>query len=317
MHSEPAIAADPFTRACHAAGRRLVEAHGLLPAQVAWDADEVLWDWVIDARTIAAEPRSLLSRSLAHTQHLRFRPGMLSLLHGFVEAAAQRGHDARLRIWTNGWGSRVLDIAAAVPAFGQLLGAPATRPWPRVETLFTRRDFERAIALSTHPGAPGRGIVQRQLARDWTDSTFKNPWVAAEGGAQAMAAVDLLVDDTRANAERFARGGHRAVWLERAPRTDALAWTAHLTWGAPLAVLRAMGRRSATLGLADALARAAHAPAGSVLSARLAPCPSDADAVELALTFPHDEVSGEWREPARRLAVQRALPRRARSRLPG
>ncbi len=139
----------PAEAALYEAGLALVADHGLGPADILWDADEVLWDWAIGfGRLLPVSPKVIL-RHYGHREWIALRPGMTGLLAGLHDGAARAGQDPYMRIWTAGYPWRLWRIFQEIPAFTTLLG-----PGPGGLALSPE-------ALAAHPRVMARGDLVR------------------------------------------------------------------------------------------------------------------------------------------------------------
>lgn len=287
------------------------------PAHLVWDADEVLWDWVMDfGRMVRAVPRALVTLdTLGHREYFRAKTGVWELIYGMHAAALERDWDPHLRIWTNGYPWRLWRISLDLPIMATVLGTPATgasspadfAAHPRV---FYRGDFvdqalrlrdptARAAALAHMSPAAAR-VLTRQLDERPRDSTLKLPELAALAGKDSFGASRLLIDDEARNIHRFVASGRRGIQVLM-PRY-AMVWgrLPNTVWRDPWGRLEALSVDIAPR-LAHALARAAD-PDGperqQVVSAERV---RGYHPVGFTFRVPGQRVRQEWMAPRKRL----------------
>ena len=218
-----------YGEAQYLSGRRLAEEQGVRLDDLVFDADETLWDWVMDfSRMLRGVPLGVLRRDMGHREYFRLKPGVLEMIWGLHHASLEMGVDPYLRIWTNGYAWRLWRISLEIPGFGDLLGPPANgaatprdyREHPRV---FFRQDYvdlalklldprTRTALLSGLPEA-GRRVIEHQLESNPGDSTLKAPELARLAGKTGFAGAMVLIDDEARNIERFVATGRRGVHL--------------------------------------------------------------------------------------------------------
>lgn len=250
-------------------GRALVADHGVRLAGLLFDADEVLWDWLMDLSEMVRRPRWRWGQGgwdVGHREWVQVRPGMLGLLWGLhVECRAQ-GHDPRLRIWTNGYPYRLHAILEGAPALWPLLGLPDRREetLAGAPTLVFRSHYSEAVAallcparraaFLTEASPETRQAVARHLRRHPFDPNLKLPALAALVGKTGLAEARVLVDDTLGNVVRFARAGGRGVHIAAPAPTVLRGRVPNTVWRAPG---RALPRLAADLTpeLGEALRR--------------------------------------------------------------
>lgn len=218
------LSASAYGRELYAAGRRLVESQGLRLTEMVWDADEVLWDWAMDARRLAWKlPLAAVSGDIGHREFFRVKPGMFELLWGMHHASLERGDDPHLRIWTNGYPWRLWRLCEQIPGFMRLLGGldesslglRAIKDHPRV---FSRLDYvEAAHCLLDDAEARARlpervrAAINAHLDERPHDSSLKLPELAAVIGKPGFAQARILLDDQQRNIERFIASGRVGV----------------------------------------------------------------------------------------------------------
>jgi hypothetical protein len=296
------------------AGHALVAGAGVRMSEVIWDADDVLWDWLVDMRAVVrGSRRMVLHRDLGHREHFRIQPGIFELLWGMRHASLQQGLDPHMRVWTNGYPWRLWRIAQQVPGWDALLGPPADSAHQTHESyvwhprVFCRADFARATRELLRPGArvdlmqslpPAvRAVLLRQLRFTPYDSTLKLPELAGIAGKDGFAGAAVLVDDQERNVVRFAASGRRGVHAclprPRAPFSNAV-------WTSPM---RALEQRSTRISesVARALARVMQAPAGCIERAACTEPLRDYPFIDFFVDIPDAIVRAEWIEPVRSL----------------
>ncbi len=260
----------PAEAALYEAGLALVADHGLGPADILWDADEVLWDWAIGfGRLLPVSPKVIL-RHYGHREWIALRPGMTGLLAGLHDGAARAGQDPYMRIWTAGYPWRLWRIFQEIPAFTTLLGPgpgglalspEALAAHPRV---MARGDLVRIIlALLDDTRADGvladippeiRPMVERQCRQDPGHGGFKIPELARVAGKPEVATTSILVDDTRANIDWFLGSGRQAVWVRSPTPRVLFGKVPNSLWRRPDRWLAGL-RHALVPGIADALGK--------------------------------------------------------------
>jgi len=319
----PGIVPTPYGEAMYVRGRELV-ALGIDLSHLVWDADEVLWDWVLSGvRLMGSLPFALFGR-LGHREYIALRPGMLELLWGMHHAALEHGKDPHVRIWTSGYPWRLWKILRHIEGFDQLLGPPDALgsgdarllgAHPRV---FTRPDYVsivrdllspevRAKRLATL-SEPARSAIATQLAHRPDDSGYKIPELALLFGKAAFANARFLIDDARNNVEWFKAAGRSAVHVRsRTPRI-AFGRIPNSAWS-PVRFLERSGH-----GAARAIADALHVLASSsdtiIAEALLGDAPDAPPNRIFAIDVPNAVLWREWINPMRDL--RRAMKRTAR-----
>lgn len=306
----------------HAQGRALVLDGHVRLAEVVWDADEVLWDWLMEARSMArGVPRWVRSRDLGHREILQVRPGMLELLAGMQEASRSLGLDPWVRIWTDGYPWRIWRIAREVPELITLLG-PGPAPWPETPEsfaahprLFARPDYAAAVAplacertLSGRLGAMGTAaasVLLEGLRTRPSDSSLKLPELASLAGKEGFGSARILVDDRARNTLRFMRSGRSAVhlpsalprWWDRVP---------NLVWADARGVLEGFAPRSAE-AVAEGLRLLSAEPGAVQVSVPSGVLESAPPGRVFGFDVPGARIREQWVEPRRR--VQKAFGR--------
>lgn len=300
----------PFARAMVDRGRSLYAA-GLRIHQVAWDADEVLWDWSMSlGRMLASAPVAVPTLSVAHRESFQMKSGVIELLMGWSHASREAGDDPHMRIWTNGYAWRIGQIAERVPALAWLLG-PNVRsdaPWHQHPRVFCRPHFVTAAHRLLE--ADGREHAAEVLGREeaeyllWhfernpVDSTLKLPGFAAIAGKTGFVETRWLVDDSKKNTSRFAGTGRRSLCpLMAVPKTRLgvrnVAW-----WEEPRFLTQA--DTQVATGLAAGFERLAKHPGGTWATVEPEPV-FDYEPVTFALQIPDERLRGEWIAPLRGL----------------
>ncbi len=306
-----------YGEALFESGRQLVLDHGVRLEELVFDADEVLWDWVMDfARMLRVAPLQLLALdALSHREYFRVKPGLWELLYGMRSASLERDLDPYLRIWTNGYAWRLWRISVELPILSELLGPPATpAPTPadfaEHPRVFYRSDFvdvavrlqdpaARAAALATMPPAAAT-VLANQLDQKPRDSTLKLPELAALVGKDGFGASRVLIDDEARNIRRFVASGRRGIQVVM-PRY-AMLWgrVLNTVWRDPWGELAALGSAVA-LRLVDAIVRG-HASDGPLRQQVTSREPvRDYHHVDFTFRVPGHRVSAEWMAPRKRL----------------
>jgi len=305
-----------FGRRLYAAGRRLVTEHGLGLDRVLWDADEVLWDWLMSMGDLLRKvPTFPFTGDVGHVEYLRVKPGVLELIWGMSHAAREVGGDPHLRLWTNGYPWRVWAIGSQVPGLATLLGPPAKEggaaetfeAHPRV---FYRSDYARAATRLADPdegpalldAMPARTaeLLADLLPADLARTDLKLPELAPLAGRGGFGGVEVLVDDTRRNVERFVQAGRRGVRLATPRRRAVLGHIPNTVWRAPWHHLAALGADLAS-GLAEALELVARDEGPALIEVKPGAPVLDYPALQLTIRVPDDRIREQWIEPHRAL----------------
>jgi len=289
-------------------------------SQIVWDADEVLWDWVMSASALMKSLPRMAVRGYAHREFLRTKPGIFELLWGMRHAAVDAGEsvdDTHVRLWTDGYPWRLWRIAEAIPGMSELLGpgpsglpssADDFREHPRV---FSRTDFEAALvrviaesphsdALPTHLSERLGAAIRSQEAR----STWKIPELARWVGKSGFERSAILVDDARKNVETFAKTGRRAIHLASPTPRVLFGKLRNSVWNHPPTELERLASKVAE-PLVQALERVGGEPAGTILNVSSSEPVTDWTAVAFEIDVPDDRIREEWIEPVKR--IKRAL----------
>lgn len=316
----------------HAVGFALVTAGGPGPADILWDADEVLWDWAMPfGRMLSVAPKVLMRR-YGHREWIAVRPGMIGLLAGLHDGARAAGRDPWMRIWTAGYPWRLWRIFQEVPELGVLIG-PTAKPegaltpealasHPRV---MARGDLIRIIlgllddshehAIMARIPKNIRPLVASQIRENPGHGGFKIPELAAVAGKPEVAETSILVDDTRANIDWFVASGRSAVWVAsptprvffgKVPNSTWFRpdrWLGDLDHGLVPAIGRALHRVGHSERIVEAVADA------SPQSDDGFPRPSKAERV-FPIEVPNDVFWAEWFGPMK--TVKKAARARAK-----
>jgi hypothetical protein len=293
----------------------LVASSGLSLDEIVWDADEVLWDWTLDASRIGDGLEALWKRSLAHREYYLVKPGMFELIWGMRHAALEAGDDGCMRIWTNGYPWRLWRVARSIPGFARLL-EPPDRPstsspgeWARHPRIFYRLDFVRLVERWLDDGWPAdweeeapecRPLIVREFERDPCDSTFKLPELAEWYGKSGFETSEYLVDDHVHTIERFAASGRRGVHVRG--ETPRIGWgvVPNTVWRNPFERLIELSEGVAP-AVATSLERLAATTAPAWRAARPPGRPSDYPLQTFHVDVPDGPLRREWLEPMRRL----------------
>jgi len=317
QYSNIPLPRSPFGEAQYQAGRRLVFEHGVRLQDLVWDADEVLWDWVMDfGGMLRSIPRQALKLdSLGHREYFRLKPGIWELIFGMHAAALERGWDPHLRIWTNGYAWRLWRISRELPLLANLLGAPAADAYSPADFLvhprvFYRSDFVdlaiglqdpvRRSAVLADMGPAAARVLARQLEERPRDSTLKLPEMAALVGKDGFATAWLLIDDEARNIHRFVSSGRRGIQVLM-PRYAMLGGRLlNTVWREPWRALAALSVAVAPR-LAQAIRRAVDPDGPERQQVVSGEPPRDYCPMEFTFRVPGQRVRQEWMAPRRRL----------------
>lgn len=305
----PFLPGNAFSRQSYEMGRSVVDA-GIGPANLMWDADEILWDWLLCGRLLCASLYKFIRyKDLAHREWIQIRPGIVEFLFGMRHRALEQGVDPDMRIWTNGYPWRVHQIAAYAP-FAELLGTPGATvedfaEHPRV---FYRPDYARALDTLLDPAGVASFIgalpahiatvVRRHLTDAPFDSSFKLPEFARIVGKTGFEEVRYLVDDSAKNVRRFVESGRAGVRVRSVAPTIVRGKVPNSTWRDPRRALPALAGDYIS-PIAAALIKLAKA--GHVGRVDVSPsAPVDAyPKTYFTLDVPDEKISGEWVRPLR------------------
>jgi hypothetical protein len=312
----------PYGERLYGLGRELVAEHGLRLPLIVWDADEVLWDWVLSARDVLrAIPR--VRQRWTHTEWVRTKAGVLELIWGMHHESLDAGLDPHIRLWTDGYPWRLWQISERIPGFDALLGPAVDAPpsthacffdHPRV---FSRTDFVTAVNALVAAESPVAGEAGEALAlalRTEVRSTWKIPELAAFVGKNDFSEAQILVDDARKNVVQFGASGRRAIHLRSATPRVLFGKLRNSVWANPFGVLAGM-QSAVALALVDALRTILDAPPGAIVEVVSTQPVTDWQAVSFTIDVPDERLREEWIEPIRRL--RQALAARPRAGDPG
>jgi len=279
--------------------------------RILWDADEVLWDWLLSGvELVSIIPRATLRGDLTHKEWVLPRPGMLELLWGMRHASLERGLDAHVRVWTSGYPWRMWRITREIPGFAELIGPPFD-PGPDGPALmashprvFARPDYVHAMTRLLDPHArpglleavrgPARSVLADHVELRPGHSGLKIPELATLAGKPDLAEADVLVDDQYDNIEWFTAAGRTAVHvISRAPRIFFNA-VPNSAWWPERAILQLAVSTAEAIAerLLDADGRA------RTLVARGSPMRPEA-ARPFVIEVPNAVLQGEWIRPIR------------------
>ncbi len=311
------LAHSEYGQRLYRTGRQLVARAGVRLDAVVWDADEVLWDWLMDARRmLRTMPASLMPFDLGHREHYLVKPGIFELIWGMRHESLERELDAHMRVWTNGYPWRLWAASREIPGFATLVGPPASEDatdhkafigHPRI---FYRTDYARVADRLLDPEAFGeliagfpshvRALVAAQLERAPFDSSFKLPEFAALAGKPGFARAQVLIDDARRNIRRFVASGRHGIHvLSDSPRLIFGA-VPNTVWGLPDEALEGLAN-----DIAPQIASALERVAGRDHPARLAVESNERARGHMPLRFdidvPDRRIREEWIEPIQKL----------------
>ncbi len=309
-----------YGEAMYRRGRDLVARVGLRLDGLIWDADEILWDWVMAGGLLLSKMPLLFVGHLGHREWVAFRPGMLELLWGMRHASLELGLDPHIRIWTSGYPWRLWKILREIDGFDALLGPPfsasdvdSVRTHPRI---FTRpdyvaivtellRDEARAERLSSMPEA-ARTAILRQLDERPDDSGFKIPELALLAGRDGFGTSQILIDDVPRNIAWFHAAGRSALHIESMTPRVVFGLIPNSVWG-PRRFLMTHTSRIVS-AMADALETLAKSPRPKVARIAVSHHLADVRASEapvpqriIELDIPSEILWREWVTPMREL----------------
>ncbi|MFW5967592.1 MAG: hypothetical protein ACOCV2_08750 [Persicimonas sp.] len=311
------LEASPYGERLYSAGRRLVAERGVRLASIVWDADEVLWDWVMDARHMVRDlARTLDFFDLSHREYYLVKPGVFELIWGMHHESLERGYDPYMRVWTNGYPWRLWRIASEIPGFCRLLGPPA-----HIETddhggftshprMFYRTDYVRVVRqlIEEEGGTDAiegceshvRALIDAQLSRDPFDSSFKLPEFAQLVGKAGFEEARILIDDTSQNVRRFVASGRHGIHVACDTPRLVFGTVPNTVWGEPRRVLEGLANSVAT-EIASALDEVwgrEHPTRATVASKASV---DDYRALRFEIDVPDNKLRAEWLDPIRRL----------------
>lgn len=303
-----------FGETLYLRGYRLVSEFGLGLDEIVWDADEVLWDWLMDAsRMLRRAIPKVFVLDFGHREYYTVRPGIFELIWGMRHASLDRGDDPHMRIWTNGYPWRIWRIAQEIPGFEELLGAPANISedhhdsfihHPRV---FYRGDYVDAVGrvlgdlgrieeLLADVSWQVRSLIERQLEHSPFDSSFKLPELARLREKEGFRNARILIDDRFQNIDRFVASGRSGIHLRsRSPRI-ILDTVPNTVWSSPRAWLDRLVSDVA-LDIADGLERLSHERASGIISVDATPTTHEHALVEFEIDVPDHRLRDEWIDP--------------------
>lgn len=310
----PGITPTSYGEAMYARGRDLV-AGGIDLSHLVWDADEVLWDWVLSGvRLMGSLPFAIFGR-LGHREYIAMRPGILELLWGMHHAALELGKDPYVRIWTSGYPWRLWKILRQIEGFDELLGPPSTlhsndarllSEHPRV---FTRPDYVSIVRDLLSPevrekrlstlAEPARSAIAAQLASRPDDSGYKIPELALLFGKEAFANARFLIDDAKNNVEWFKAAGRSAVHVRSHTPRIAFGKIPNSAWS-PSRFLSRSGH-GVTRAIADALFTLATLSDATIAEARLGDGSDEPPNRIFQIDVPNAVLWREWINPMREL----------------
>jgi hypothetical protein len=335
----------PLGERMYAAGRDLVERHGVRLDALVWDADEVLWDWLLDfGAVVRGLPAYLRKPDMSHPEHVRLKPGLFELLWGMHHASCEQGLDPHLRIWTNGYVYRLHRMGARIPGFHRLMGVSPGCPPAELaacDRLFVRQDYtavvqrlvrhvdrrgsredsrelapggsnELARSVAAWPRAARQAFAEH-LARRPFDPNFKVPELAPLVGKGGFSRSLVLVDDLGRNARRFVAAGRRAIHLQAPSRAVVGGRVPNAVWRRAGPALAAFSGTTAP-ALASALRRVGDGAGGSrwLRIRPTATAPGEPPPLSFVIHLPDERIRAEWIRPQQRLRRLLVSPRRRR-----
>ncbi|TVQ99015.1 MAG: hypothetical protein EA398_12735 [Deltaproteobacteria bacterium] len=297
-------------------GRALVLQGHVRLTTLVWDADEVLWDWLMVGSELARGlGRLVRTRDLGHREYLRIRPGILELILGMQDASRTLGLDPWMRLWTDGYPWRLWRIADELPILAHLLG-PGPPGWPDTPEsfalhprIFTRTDYAAAVVPMADPAlraerlallpAPVARVIGNSLRTRPEDSSLKIPELARWAGKDGFEEALVLIDDNLRNTSRFVRAGRRAVHVRtEAPRL--LGRVPNTVWRDPRTALARLSAGHA-LAIADALRRHGDRDPGHHLSVAHPEPVTLYPHTDLELDVPDARIRAQWVDPRARV----------------
>ena len=195
----------------------LLVKQGVRLSNIMWDADEILWDWLMSVQEIFSSPyRRFMLGDVGHREFFRRKHDIFELLLGMHVASVKLGLDPYIRIWTNGYSWRLWRISQEIPCLIHLLG-PAKKggklpnlaaDFEHHPRIFSRKNYVSAIMKIAKEGFSildpelQTNIVQQFKLKKF-DSSLKEPDFARIIGKSEFEKVNILVDDKRENVDRF------------------------------------------------------------------------------------------------------------------
>jgi hypothetical protein len=316
------LAESPFGQTCYRAGRRVIEETGLRLAEIVFDADEILWDWVIDFEEILKKlPELIWHRDIGHTEYYLVKPGIFELIWGMRHASLEKGLDPYMRIWTDGYPWRLWKIEGHIPGFSELLGPPTEDGSPpsheefiKHPRIFFRTDYiETATQLLLKDNlssflknlAPSvHNVVKDQLDNNPIDPSFKLPEFAAVRGKPGFKESSILIDDYRDNVYRFVASGRKGIYVHNETPTILGGLVPNTVWRTPKAALQEMGNYSVATEIAAKLTELSNSQAPSTRMAYPNRISDDYDPILFTIDIPDRMLRSEWLEPVRNLKKQ-------------
>jgi hypothetical protein len=308
------LPASEFGERLYERGYQLVSEYDLRLDEIVWDADEVLWDWLMDAsRMLKRAIPKVFTLDFSHREYYTVRPGVFELIWGMRHACFDAGHDPYMRVWTNGYPWRIWMVAREIPGFAELLGPPANVDEELHESfihhprVFYRGDYVDAVRhvlddlgriehLLEDVSAEVRGLIARQLQDAPFDSSFKLPELARLRDKQGFRNTRILIDDRFQNIDRFVASGRSGIHLQsRSPRI-LLDKVPNTVWRSPREWLDRLVSDVA-LDIADGLERLAHRRASGVITVDATPSDREHRLLEFEVDVPDHRLRDEWIEP--------------------
>jgi hypothetical protein len=300
-------------------GRRLVRECGVRLDEIVWDADEVLWDWLMDARRMLKRaPASLMAWDLdfGHREFYLVKPGVFELIWGMRHESLERELDPYMRVWTNGYPWRLWRVAHEIPGFATLVGPPARErddehlafsDHPRI---FYRTDYARVAHKLLDPDGFSelasafpdhvRELVSSQFERDPFDSSFKLPEFASVCGKGGFGCARVLIDDARRNVGRFVASGRHGVHVVSKSPRFIFGAVPNTVWGSPRDALAPLSNRISQ-EIADALEKLACRDNPTHLAVASDDVARGHVPIEFHIDVPDRMIRSEWIDPIKDL----------------
>ena len=308
------LAGTEFGERLYRRGYALVDEYGLRLDEIVWDADEVLWDWLMDAsRMLKRVVPNAFIMDFSHREYYTVRPGVFELIWGMHHASLDRGLDPYMRVWTNGYPWRIWRVAQEIPGFAELLGPPASVSGAEHDSfidhprMFYRGDYADAVRrllgdlgsidqLLADVSSQVRALIHRQLQHAPFDSSFKLPELAPLREKHGFRNARILIDDRPQNIDRFVASGRSGIHLRsRSPRI-ILDKVPNTVWSSPREWLERLVSDVA-LDIADGLERLAHERASGVISVEATPTAHEHALLEFEVDVPDHRLRAEWIDP--------------------